>query len=183
MLTNMKEHKHEVNPDYTNGKGKKYLWTVEQEEILMLLVNAKASATVILRQLKVHNAMDAKGNFPTISQINTKKNYMYRTKVIEKLVMMDTADLEIEIQKISKEPEDPHEAYVANYNIDNTDVVSGKPRFTITFTTKHLLSRINGRLIHDDATYKMIWAGYPVFTQGVSISTGHFFLVMGYIHN
>ena len=176
VLDNHQEHKHEINSDYTSGKGIKYLWTVEQEEIILLLINAKASATVILRQLRERNAPDAKGNFPNLCQINTKKNYMYKTKVMKKLVMLDTADLQMEIDKMLEEPEDPHEAFIVAYNIDNSDVVSGKPRFTITFSTMHLLTRINKFFIQDDATYKMVWQGYPVFTHGVSTATGRFFL-------
>ena len=65
-----------------------------------MLINAKASATVILRQLVERNAPDAKGNFPNLCQINTKKNYMYKIKVMKTLVMLDTAGLQMEIDKM-----------------------------------------------------------------------------------
>lgn len=55
-------------------------------------------------------------------------------------------------------------------------MVNDKPRFTVTFTTPRLLRRFNQKFIQDDATYKMNYMGYPVFTHGVSTSTGRFFL-------
>ena len=59
-------------------------------------------------------------------------------------------------------PEDPDECYVVDWSIDDSDVVTGKPRFTVTFSTVNLLKRLLGQFIQDDATYKMNWMGHPV---------------------
>ena len=119
--------------------------------------------------------MDGRGIYPTLGQINTKKAYMFNTIIMKDMKMIDTADLRIAIKERAEVPEDPHQAYIASYTIDDTDP-EGKPRFTVTFTTSHLLTRINTTFIQDDATYKLVWMGYPVFTSGTSTSSGRFFL-------
>ena len=85
-------------------------------------------------------AVNGRGIYPTLGKINTMKAYMFNTIIMKDMVMIDTADLRIAIEV----PEDPHQAYIASYTIDDTDP-EGKPRFTITFTTSHLLTRINTR--------------------------------------
>ena len=60
------------------------------------------------------------------------------------------------------------------YNI-NDDVDGVRPRFTVIWSTKNLLSRMNQQFHQDDATYKLVWEGCPVFTSCSSTSTGcHF---------
>ena len=82
-------------------------------------------------------AVNGRGIYPTLGKINTMKAYMFNTIIMKDIVMIDTVDLCIAIEV----PEDPHQA---SYTIDDTDP-EGKPRFTITFTTSHLLTRSNTR--------------------------------------
>ena len=173
MLDNSEDHDHAINADY--GGGRKYCWTPVQEGIVLPLARSRATATVVDRELRRQGAMDGRGTYPTLGQINTKKNYVFKTQVMKDLVMLDTADLRMAIEERSAVPEDPHQAFICSYTIDDTDP-GGIPRFTVTFTTKHLLLRINKIFIQNDATYKLVWMGYPVFTSGTSTSSGRFFL-------
>ena len=173
MLDNSQEHDHTIDADY--GGGKKYCWTPVQEGIVLPLARSRATATVVDRELRRQGAVDSQGNYPTLGQINIKKNYMFKTQVMKDLVMLDTADLRMAIEERSAVPEDPHQAFICSYTIDDSDP-GGKPRFSVTFTTRHLLLRINKIFIQNDATYKLVWMGYPVFTSGTSTSSGRFFL-------
>ena len=142
VFHNQCDHHHEVDVTNTRGTGKKYMWTPAQEDIMLPLVKARATAKVILRELESKAATDRHGVFPTLLQLNTKKNYMFKTQVMEELAICDTADLRILIEERSEVPEDPHQPFVCAYKIDDSDP-SGKPRFTVTFSTPHMLSLIN----------------------------------------
>ena len=96
--------------------------------------------------------------------------------MLDELVLLDTADLRNYIDDRLEVPADPDQCYIVDWSIDDSDVVTGKPRFTVTFTTVNLLRRLRSQFIQDDATYKMNWMGYPVLTHGVSTDTGRFFL-------
>ena len=65
------------------------------------------TAKVILRELESKAATDRHGVYPTLLQMNTKKNYMFKTQVMEELVICDTADLRILIEERSEVLEDP----------------------------------------------------------------------------
>ena len=175
VYDNGEEHRHEVDPEYVTG-GKKYLWSKVQEEIMLPLAMNKLSAVVCLRELQKKNAPNARGIYPTITQINSKRKYMYQKLVMEKMVMLDTADLRNYIEEREAVPDDPDQSYIVDWSIDDSDVVTGKPRFSVTFSTVNLLKRFNNAFIQDDSTYKMNWMKYPVLTHGVSTATGRFFL-------
>ena len=175
VLDNTEAHRHEADPNYMTA-GKKYLWTPGQEEIILPLARNKMSPTVIMRELRRKEASNGRGIYPTISQINSKKKYMYQKLCLEEMVMLDTADLRNYIEERSVLPEDPHQCFIVDSTIDDSDVTTGKPRFTVTFSTRSLVKRISKHFIQDDATYKMNWQKYPVLTHGVSTDTGRFFL-------
>ena len=68
----------------TRGTNKKYLWTEQHEQIFPSLILAGATAKAILRELWAHGLTDIFGNFPTLLQINTKKNYMFKKRDIDR---------------------------------------------------------------------------------------------------
>ena len=78
MLDNFMEHDHSVDPDFT-GAGKKFCWTPVQEEIVLAMARSRGSAVVVDRELRRQEAVDGRGSYPTLGQINTKKNYMLKT--------------------------------------------------------------------------------------------------------
>ena len=107
----------------------------------------KMSAVVCLRELKKNKAPNSFGIYPTLVQINSKKKYMYQKVVMDELVLLDTADLRNYIDEKLAVPEDPDQCYVVDWSIDDSDVVTGKPRFTVTFSTVNLLKRLLGKFI------------------------------------
>ena len=174
IFNNGEPHRHEPDLEYVTG-GKKYLWTKVQEEILLPLIRNKLSAVICLRELQKKDAPNALKIYPTLTQLNTKRKYMYQKLVMEEMTLLDTADLRNYIEAREAVPEDPDQSYIVDWSIDDSDVATGKPRFTVTFSTVNLLKRLRSAFIQDDATYKMIWIGYPVLTHGVSTDTGRFF--------
>ena len=96
------------------------------------------------------------------------KKYLW-SKVQEEIM------LPLAMNKLSAVPDDPDQSYIVDWSIDDSDVVTGKPRFSVTFSTVNLLKRFNNAFIQDDSTYKMNWMKYPVLTHGVSTATGRFF--------
>ena len=75
---------------------------------MLPLVKARATAKVILRELESKAATNRHGVYPTLLQLNTKKNYMFKTIVMEELTVCDTSDLRMLIEERSAVPEDPH---------------------------------------------------------------------------
>ena len=70
-------------------------------------------------------------------------------------------------------PEDENEAYIASHEVLDENEAED-PRFFIIWTTKRLLQRTSSDLTQNDATYRLVWQGFPVFVSGVSTSTGKF---------
>ena len=63
-------------------------------------------------------------------------------------------------------PNDPDECFVANYYIEDDDA---GPLFRLFVTTKNLITNcLNSNHICADATYKLIWQGYPVLMVGTT---------------
>ena len=65
-------------------------------------------------------------------------------------------------------PEDDNHVFVANYEISSTD--DDKPTMRMFFTTKRLIGLAHHNSVHicADATYKLIWQGYPVLIVGTT---------------
>ena len=57
MLDNADVHFNQVDEEYLTG-GKKYLWTKRQEDIILPLARNRATATVILRELRRQDTAD-----------------------------------------------------------------------------------------------------------------------------
>ncbi|CAF4124769.1 unnamed protein product [Rotaria magnacalcarata] len=63
-------------------------------------------------------------------------------------------------------PNDPDECFVANYYIKDDD---DDPLFRLFVTTRNLIKNcLNSNHICADATYKLIWQGYPVLIVGTT---------------
>ena len=163
-----------VDTDYTRGAGINYNWTPEQTAVVLSLCKVKASACVILRELQEKD-LHSGGVYLHLRQLNTKKNYLWQMQVMDQLTMVDTTDLRHACEEKAAIPEDNHEPYIAYYNIKD-DVEGIRPRFTIIWSTRHLLVRMNQQFHQDNATYKLVWEGCPIFTSGISTSTGRHFM-------
>ncbi|CAF2802135.1 unnamed protein product [Rotaria sp. Silwood2] len=63
-------------------------------------------------------------------------------------------------------PNDPDQCFVANYYIKDGDA---DPLFRLFVTTKNLMKNcLNSNHVCADATYKLIWQGYPVLMVGTT---------------
>ncbi|CAF3380895.1 unnamed protein product [Rotaria sp. Silwood2] len=71
--------------------------------------------------------------------------------------------------KNEKIPDSDDEAFVCSHEIQYEDVEDIGNKFRFFLTTKRLLSIANkSNKIHADATYKLIWQGFPVLIVGTS---------------
>ena len=61
-------HCHEVDEEHA-AAGKKYRWDPRQHAIVEPLARSRATATVILRELKRQEAVNAHGIYPTLTQV------------------------------------------------------------------------------------------------------------------
>ena len=68
------------------------------------------------------------------------KKYLW-SKVQEEIM------LPLAMNKLSAVPDDPDQSYIVDWSIDDSDVVTGKPRFSVTFSTVNLLKRFNNAFI------------------------------------
>ncbi len=69
------------------------------------------------------------------------------------------------------------EAIVIGFEIPDDEGPNGLPRFRIVLTSKQLLEHASGaevRQIQADATYKLIWQGFPVLIFGFSNANKRF---------
>ena len=84
IFDNDKHCDHESDHFNTRGTNKRYSWTKQHNQIFFPLMAAGSSAKVILRELWAHKLTDVFGNYPTLLQINTKKNYLFKREDIRK---------------------------------------------------------------------------------------------------
>jgi hypothetical protein len=141
-----------VDTDYTRGAGINYNWTPKHTAVVLSLCKVEASACVTLRELHEKD-LHSGGVYLHLRQLNTRKNYLWQAQVMNQITMVDTADLRHACEEKAAIPEDDHEPYIAYYNIKD-DVEGIRPRFTIIWSTRHLLVRMNQQSHQDDATYK-----------------------------
>ena len=61
-------------------------------------------------------------------------------------------------------PDDPHEALIISYDVIENDI---HPACRLAISTKYLLELARDtEILHTDATYKLIWQGFPVLVIG-----------------
>ena len=64
--------------------------------------------------------------------------------------------------------------YIPHQEIDDEDD-EDDPRFSIIFTSRKLLQRHEGNMLHQiDATYRINWQDFPILITGTSTPTGKF---------
>ena len=166
------DHVHEEDPDYVVKSGKTYRWTSAQTEIVFQGVRNEAKPKVIMRNLRDANVFE-EGKEPTALQLSNKIQHC-RSIIHHTHQIFTTHELRQKINEVLEEPEDEHEAFVAYFDVKDEDETED-PRFTVIWTTKNLMKRVNNEFIQDDATYRLTWQGYPLFISGTSTATGKFF--------
>ena len=91
--------------------------------------------------------------------------------------IFDTHELRDEVAKKLEVPDDDTESYIVYHLIDDEHELK-KPHFCIFWTCKKLSARIRGELTQVDATYQLLWQGYPFYVSGRSYFWGRFFLML-----
>lgn len=83
--------------------------------------------------------------------------------------------LEVWLSENTSVPSDEDEPFIVNFDIhiDDEDIENSKFRFMVS--TKLLLKNaINAEKIHTDATYKLVWQGFPILLVGTTDSNRKF---------
>lgn len=82
-------------------------------------------------------------------------------------VQLHLGTLEQWLSETSVVPEDQTEPFILSYEINDEDETA--PKFKFFVTTKILMqSAIGAKNVHSDATYKIVWEGYPILIVGTS---------------
>lgn len=82
---------------------------------------------------------------------------------------ISATDLRTRCQEMASIPNDADEPFVLAHHIDADSQLAEDQDLKIVFTTKRLLSIAEkSRTIQADATYKLLWQGYPVIIMGTS---------------
>lgn len=133
---------------------------IEFKELFNMGLKTKA----IIEQLAANNS----DIIPNTIQINNLiKKYRVEKYGTPSISM---GELESWLKHYSTVPEDEIEPFVLNYKIDEEE-----NSFKFFITSKELLKNaLDCVTIHCDATYKIIWQGFPVLVVGTSDFDRHF---------
>ena len=75
------------------------------------------------------------------------------------LMSMNIGELECQLEDNLTNPSDEDDPYVVKYHVKENEVIS----FKFFISTKRLIYLSTScAVFHADATYKLIWQGYPV---------------------
>lgn len=79
------------------------------------------------------------------------------------------------LKECNEVPEDENKAFVVSYNVEVNDLKPDESTFRFFVSTKTLIQIASGvKNMHTDATYKLVWQGYPVLLVGLSDSDRKF---------
>ena len=88
--------------------------------------------------------------------------------------MENTHEMCQKIEQHDTEPDNDLQAYIPYSEIHDEDKDEAT-KFIVIFATKCRLSFLNqGDTLHIDATYRLVWNGFPVIVCGVTGKTGKF---------
>jgi hypothetical protein len=117
--------------------------------------------------LIIHNIRSAGLKEPNKRQISN-----YLTQVKKKFggpAVVSLGDLAYLCDSLSGIPESDDEPFVLKHDIQIDDAIAENHQFRFLVTTKRLLTLLEySSTLHTDATYKLIWQGFPVLVVGTS---------------
>ena len=132
-------------------------------QVVMEGVINHAMPKVIRRNLKHANVCNKE--MPSKRELYNKIAALKKTAFPSSKVK-NTHELRLKVAEYLDEPASDLKAFVPSYDIDDDDDTK-EPRFTIIFTTKKNLRKLNSnRVLQTDATYRLDWFGFPVFVAG-----------------
>ncbi|KAL4718266.1 hypothetical protein ACJJTC_013142 [Scirpophaga incertulas] len=151
MFKTNADHDHDEKKEFTSSYGLSDTVKNEINRLFDLKMKPKA---IMESLLKIKNI-----KVPKMSQL---RNYLSdRRRTIYGQSTISLGELEAWIHSHSSLPLDPHEVFVLCYRIDDSD--EQNPIFRFVMSTKYLIEiSKDASVVHVDATYKLIWQGFPV---------------------
>ena len=132
------DHQHEEDFQYLrNKKSSNYRWSSQMNDIIDQCVTNNGKPKVAMRNMEQAGCFQNIGR-PSMEQVYNKMAAV--KKLLKKNpVLTNTFEMRQIVQQHLSVPEDPHEAYIPFYKINNED--SQALRFNIIFSTSNCLSR------------------------------------------
>jgi len=170
------DHKHDNNES-------KSILSVEAKELIKELFKLKAKPKRI-REIFIERAIT-----PIPSEIQLRNQLVHIRKEIYGPPTISLGELEHWLNLSSAIPESDDQAFVVNYQViyndedDNPDASEDDddeenndgPKFRFFISSKRLLKLVStSTILNADATYKLIWQGYPVLIVGTTDLDRHF---------
>lgn len=122
--------------------------------------------TDIMEPSEIVAALSELDKFETPTEEEVLDYISYINKKQIKRHVFDPEDLRMFLIRYSKIPDDNHEPFVIDYELNPV----GMPLFfRMVLSTKHLLNMAApAKIIHASAHYRLTWQGYPVIVVGTS---------------
>ena len=163
-------HEHVEDPDFKDASHV-FKWSKQATEILVTGIKMNSRPKVMLRELRDKNCF-AGQNEPTTIQLYNKISHLKKIMNLSEN-LLTTFQLRQKIQEHTEIPDNDIQGFIPHYIIEDED--EGDARFVVVFSTKRLLEAIpKSDTAHWDATYRLMWQGYPVIIGGVSSETNFF---------
>ena len=148
------------NIDHDHTWADETIWGISKK--IKLVINDLYDSGVIKPQLIMYELRRRAVDEPTLKQL---ENYLrvYKCKKHGK-TEISYYDLDVWCSKRTKIPEDLHEVFVIGDEIIIDEIDSSKSIFRVSVSTRFLLELgLKTRHLAADATYKLIFQGFPVF--------------------
>ena len=165
-------HEHIENPDFVETSHV-FKWSKKATEILVTGIKMNSRPKVMLRELRDINCFDGQTE-PSQIQIYNKIAHLKKIMNLSEN-LLTTFQLRQKVQEHTDIPDNDIQGFVPHYIIEDDADNEGDARFVIVYSTKRLLEAITkSDTAHWDATYRLVWQGYPVIIGGVSSETNFF---------
>lgn len=157
MFKTNADHDHDEKKEFTSSYGLSDTVKNEINRLFDLKMKPKAIMESLLKMKNI--------KVPKMSQL---RNYLSdRRRTIYGQSTISLGELEAWIHSHSSLPLDPYEVFVLCYRIDDSD--EQNPTFRFVMSTKYLIEiSKDASVVHVDATYKLIWQGFPVLVCGTT---------------
>lgn len=151
------DHDHDEKKEFASTYG---LCDTLKNEINRLFDLKMKPKAIMQSLIKMENIQ-----VPKMSQL---RNYLSdRRRAVYGQSTVSLGELAAWINSHSSLPIDPHEAFVICHQIDDSD--EKNPIFRFIISTKYLIEiSKNSSVVHADATYKIIWQGFPILVCGTT---------------
>ena len=171
-IDGVEEHKHEVDPQHAANQGAVFKWTDEQTNVIEHDLKNGRYPNVIQRNLIKANVFGLRK--PSKVQLYNKIAAV-KKKLFPSHQILNTHQLRQKVSALLEVPDSEVEGFIPYWEIID-EKENEEPRFCVVFTTPRNQQKVGShQLLQSDATYRLLWMGFPVFVLGTSSPTGRFF--------